>query len=237
MTSARKNAFTLFELLVTMSIITIIAAGGYLTLARSTSDRSLERAADTLHSLVRIARTQAITNGVHSRLIINNDPSDKESYLRRIGVMIEDTTTSGYWTAVDRGTYLPEGVYVVPQAGEVSFPADWPATGRRSVYQVTNQTGDGPALYNFDYPLKEKVAETEDGKPEWLCIQFAPNGRLSSAKWGGGDSIPEANRLIIAKGSWGSDKISLMSSNDFIGVAFKKSGGSYQTEELILLDD
>ncbi|MBC2605383.1 pilus assembly FimT family protein [Pelagicoccus albus] len=229
-----KSGFTLFELLVTLTVITVIAAAGFLSIARGTDERSLEKAADMLHSMVRIARTQAITNGVHSRLIISLDQSDASSYLRKVGVVIE-ASDQGYWKAVERGVVLPEGVYVVPQSGSVSFTSDWPATGRRSIYRKTNTESDDSAIYDYEYPLQDEVSE--DSGTSWLCIQFSPNGRLSSAEWGGGGLVPVSNQLVLAKGNWDGSKVAFRSAADFIAIAFKQSGSSYQTQETELVDD
>ncbi|MBD5779709.1 prepilin-type N-terminal cleavage/methylation domain-containing protein [Pelagicoccus sp. NFK12] len=233
-----KAAFTLFELLVTMAVISVLAGIGFYSIARGTEDRALEKGADILHSMVRVARTQAITNGVHSRLIINADPNDPESYLRRIGVVIEDPE-SGYVKAVDRGALLPEGIYLVPQGEGVQFPSGWPETGRRSVYRKANgDTTDDTAVYAFDYPLKDRIPENTAGKPDWICIQFAPNGRLSTVNWGGGGGlVPLSNQLVLANGRMVSGNLSVTNVNDYIGIAFKRNGSSYQTREADLVDD
>lgn len=231
------KAFTLFEILIVLTVMAVIAGTTFLTLAKSTDDRALERGAEMLHSMVRVARTQAIMNGVHARLIVNLDTSDEASYLRRIGVMVE-AADSGDWLAVDRGVSLPKGVYLVPQSGSVSFPANWPETGRRSVYRVTNSDTDNSAVYNFEYPLKEAVSETTNDAPDWLCIQFSPNGRLSTANWGGGGGlVPLSNQLVVANGSWEGEDIAFRSASEFVGIAFKSNGASYQTKETELVDD
>ncbi|MDQ8187566.1 prepilin-type N-terminal cleavage/methylation domain-containing protein [Pelagicoccus sp. SDUM812002] len=237
MKSRGLSAFTLFELLITMAVISLLVSIGFYTIARGNEDRALDKGADILHSMVRVARTQAITNGVHARLIINADTDSPESYLRRIGVVIENTNKNE-WIAIDRGAYLPEGIFVVPQGNEVTLPEGWPESGRRSVYKKTNYDSDGLAVYSFDYPLADPVNESQESEPNWICIQFAPNGRLSEGNWGGGSNSPPLNnQLVLAKGGRNGDGVVIADANDYIGIAFKLNGSSYQTRERSLIDE
>lgn len=240
MKELRKSGFTLFELLITMSVISIVAGAGFYTIARSTNDRALEKAANSLHSMVRIARTQAITSGVHSRLIINADSSDPESYLRRIGVVLEgsesisvDDEDLDSVLAVERGVLLPEGVYVVPQSGNVVLPDGLP----RSIYKKKNtDPANDTAVYRFDYPLAEPVPVVASGEPEWICIQFSPNGRLSSCEHGGGGLVPRSNQLILSKGQLVGDDVVFGAEDEFVGIAFKLSGSSFSSSEIDLFE-
>lgn len=235
-----KSGFTLFELLITMSVISIVVGAGFYTIAKSTNDRALDRAANSVHSLVRVARTQAITSGVHARLIVNADPSDPDSYLRRIGVVLEgsasitvDEDELDSVLAVERGVLLPEGIYVVPQSGKVVLPDGMP----RSIYKKkNNDPSDDTAVYRFDYPLAEPVPIVESGKPDWICIQFSPNGRLSSCEHGGGGLVPRSNQLIITKGQLVGENVVFEEGNPFVGIAFKLSGASYSSSEIDLFE-
>ncbi|MBK1876533.1 hypothetical protein [Pelagicoccus mobilis] len=234
---SRQSGFTLFEILVLLTVMVVIAGISFLSLAQTNEDRSLEKAADILHAMVRVARTEAITRGVHSRLIVNLDTNDEDRYLRRLGVIVEDDT-SGQWVAVDRGMSLPGGVFVVPQSGSIVLPGGWPDSGRRSVYRVTNTDSDGSSVRTFEYPLKASVGESTSSAPSWMCIQFSPNGRLSTGNWGGGGGlVPLSNQLVIANGSWEGGKVAFLSARDFVGIAFKSNGSSYQTRETELVDD
>lgn len=233
-----KNGFTLLELLVVIGAIVILAAAGFMSLRGMKSNLAVDRAADMLHSMVRVARTQAITNGVHSRLIVSLDSDDPGSYLRRVGVVIEDLDTTNGWIAVERGVLLPEGVHVVPQAGDIEFSDTWPESGRRSIYKVKQTDSEqGNAVYGLEYPLKESVVEGSEGSVSWICVQFAPNGRLSTCEWGGGGGIPpSSNRLLLARSSWQNGKVLFLNPEDAVGIKFKLSGSSYETEEEALLD-
>ncbi len=232
-----RSGFTLFELLVTLSVISMVLGIGFYSIARGTDDRALEKGADILHSMVRVARTQAITNGVHARLIINADVNDPDSYLRRIGVVIEDEEEK-YWIAVDRGASLPKGVFLVPQGNNIDLPEGWPEAGRRSIYKKQDVSDKDSAIYKFEYPLKKKVLEDDpDSIRKWICIQFAPNGRLSSCDWGGGYISPSNNQLVIAKGLLSDGGMTVVDKDAFIGIAFKQNGSSYETKESKVIDE
>ncbi len=210
-----------------MAVISIVVGAGFYTIARSTKDRALEKGVDTLHAMIRIARTQAIMNGVHARFIINADASDPESYLRRIGVVIEGETNNTL-IAKDRGAILPEGVFVVPSGGFDEVPNGLP----RSIYWNTNKgEGDGSAVYSFEYPLADPVPITSEGDAKWICIQFAPNGRLASSLWQGSGLVPRSNQLVVSKGQFNDGKVKFLSPIEFLGIAFKLSGSSYTSNE------
>lgn len=235
-----KAGFTLIELLVTLAVISTLVGVGFYSIARGTNERALERGADVLHSMIRVARTQAITNGVHARLIINADASDPESYLRRIGVVLEgdgevtiDESTHDTVQAVERGALLPEGIYIVPQGSDALVRSGFP----RSIYrQVNGDTLDDTAVYSFEYPMKEAVPVNVSGTPDWICIQFAPNGRLSSATPGGGGLVPRSNQLILARGHWSGGKVDFRNAERFLGIAFKLSGASFASEDSALFE-
>lgn len=225
---SRNKAFTLFEILVVLLVMVVIAGMAYLSLAKSSGDRALERGAEMLHSMVRVARTQAIMNGTYARLIINADSGDPEAYLRKVGVMIRDDQKDDFWYAVERGGFLPEGVFLVPQSGSVELPAGLP----KSIYKSDN--GDSAldtAVFDYQYPLKASVSEKVESDPDWICIQFAPNGRLSSISYHGGGLVPLSNQLILAKGNWAGDTVVFSEAERFVGIAFKRSGSTYRSEE------
>lgn len=235
-----QAGFTLFELLITMAVISTLVGVGFFAITRGSDDRALERGADMLHSMVRVARTQAITNGVHARLIINADKSDPESYLRRIGVVLEgdervtiEEDTYDTVLAVERGALLPEGVHIVPQDSDALVQSGFP----RSIYRKkNNDASDDTAVYGFKYPMKEPVPVGVSGTSEWICIQFAPNGRLSSATPGGRALVPRSNRLILARGQWSSGKLDFQGAERFLSIAFKLSGASFASEDSALFE-
>lgn len=224
----RKQGFTLFEILVTMLVMIAIAGTAYFSLVRSTGSRSLERGAEVLHSMLRVARTQAIMNGTYARVIINADSLDEGAYLRKVGVMIRDDKNPNFWYAVERGETLPEGVYLVPQSGSVILPAGLP----RSIYKRKNDdTTKDTAVFDYKYPLKDSVSDQVEADPDWICIQFAPNGRLSSIEYSGGGLVPLSNQLIVAKGSRVGGSIAFSDDVDYIGIAFKRGGSTYRSRE------
>src|SRR5690606_38032246 len=120
-------------------------------LSRGSELRALDNGIGLIRDMARVARAQAILNGQPARLIINYDETDSERFLRYVGIVarvaveqvVDDegnVTSVGTWQAVDRGAYLPQGVYVVPQTTTktVDFAANWP-TERASRYKANDK--------------------------------------------------------------------------------------------------
>lgn len=224
----RVKAFTLFEILVVLLVMVVIAGMTYLSLAKSSNDRALEKGAEMMHSMVRIARTQAIMNGTYARVIINADSGDSEGYLRKMGVMVRDDENDNFWYAVERGGFLPEGVFVVPQSGEIELPSGMP----RSIYKRENDdASQDTAVFDYQYPLKASVSDSVESDPDWICIQFSPNGRLSSINYHGSGLVPLSNQLILAKGNRRDGTVVFLPDAQFMGIAFKRGGSSYRSGE------
>ncbi len=233
-----RRAFTLFELLIAMSMIAIIGGASYYALGRSSEESDIRRAANTLHAMIRVARAQAIMNSTYSRLIVNNDQTDSERYLRTIGVMIQDDSTTDYWKAIERSEQLPEGVYLVPQGSSptaASLSPDWPTDAGLSIYKTDVGAAHDTAVFKFDYPVVDPVDENTTDAPRWIAIQFAPNGRLSSARWGGGNDLPSNNQLVLGIASWVGGTLSFREPGKIVGLRFKPSGSSYLVEEATVL--
>ena len=110
-----KLAFTLFELVIVLSIIVILATMGLVGYQASVPPGAVNAARNELHGLLRFAREQAIVRGSNAMLIINYDKSESSKFLRYAGVIVEEEYQSGGWLAAHQGIYLPEGVYFVPQ--------------------------------------------------------------------------------------------------------------------------
>jgi len=231
------RGFTLIELLVVMLAIAVLVAGSWPSLGIFRESHSLERAAKMMRSMLQVARTQAITHGVHSRLLVNMDESDSEACLRWVGVMIEDLSVARGWKSVDQGVYLPEFARVVPQSGAADFSEQWPADGWRSVYKIRNSdSSDDSAVFALEYPLENTVEEGSDAGVPWMCFQFAPNGRLSAVIWQGGGLPPASARIVLASCRLRDGRVIFEDHQKTIAVMLKKDGSSFQTSEEDLLD-
>lgn len=230
--NSRKKigGFTLFELLITMSVIVLMAGILYTSIDFKRSSGNLDRGLEAVHSMVRVARSQALVNGVSCRMIINFDETDEENFLRKIGIMIKDDSAANKWKAVDRGMLLPEGVYVVPR-GKVDFADNWPADpDRKSVYKKENSdTVQYGSVFKYEYPLV--ISVPEDSGVDWIAIQFAPNGRLEVVEYDGGGLPPLSNQIVVGRARWVGALLSFTDFVDLKGVRFKRNGASFSIED------
>ena len=103
------SGFSLIEMLIVMSIIGVLLA---LSAPAWMSQQSvdLKGASLRLAALFDAGRSQAISLGEPVRILIHNDPSEPEFYLRRIDVVQrQDDEIS--WNSVLHPMLLPAGVY------------------------------------------------------------------------------------------------------------------------------
>ena len=237
-----STAFTLFELLVAMSVIAIIAAITFAKVDLRIFRDSPSAGIRTLSDLMRVARTQAILNAAPARLIINYDETDIDRFLRYAGVVVADTDENGFltgdWRAVDRGVYLPTGVYVVPNDGYaiglsgVSFSTTWASAdgGRReSRYDINNIDSDA-AVFRYEYPANDPVPEGSG--PRWIALQFGPDGRLQAATEDGSGNPPVANYLVVGLARYQADGLTFADGETVKGIGVKRSGALFSIEDV-----
>lgn len=172
---AKPSGFTLIELLVVVSLIAILAAGiGLAIVGAGRGDVGVgER---TLQGILISARTQAIIqqgnstfpidpapgNGASTLLLINNDPNDRENYLRQITVVHwgEDVDGDVGWLSATGTDTLPPGVYIDPALSR----------DLASGYSLTAMT------INLDTP--SAIAQDTGGSRPFFYIPFHGSGRL-----------------------------------------------------------
>lgn len=224
------RGFTLFELLTTMSVIVLMAGILYASIDLKSSSSSLDRGLEAVHSMVRVARSQAIVNGVSCRMIINFDNTDKDNFLRQIGIVIKDDSAMGMWKAVDRGVMLPEGVYVVPRS-KATFAGSWPVNpDRKSVYKKeSTDSVQGGAVFKYEYPLVASVPE--NAGVDWMAVQFAPNGRLEVIEYDGGGLPSLSNQIVVGRAQWVGSALTFTDFEDLKGVRFKLNGASFSVKD------
>lgn len=107
------SGFTLIEMLVVISIITIMLSAGAIGLKNLSQTGGVSAAVPIAESIFAQARQSAIGKGAKARVLINSDVSDQEKYLRYMLVAYEWEDESGdtRWVTESRGTYLPQGVF------------------------------------------------------------------------------------------------------------------------------
>lgn len=167
-----RAAFTLMELMVVISIITIFAGViGYGFLRGSGSATvGLQASQSIVVGLLTQARSQAVLTGREAALLVNNNPNNPTRYRRFLCVVVRDAANN--WQAVDTGVYLPNGVYVVPRTALTTADVesgDWSAVDS-SALQLTEGA----------LAIEAAVANTEP----WIGIGFTPRGTTTSGSGG-----------------------------------------------------
>lgn len=143
----QARAYTLIELLVVIGVISI--AFSVLFVGFGSGDGAkLGSAQRTLSGLVKAARAQAILKNAQVRLIIHNDPAEPDKFRRFVGLIYDDDPSAARdWIALDKGIYLPKGIYfdaVASAANSGLNGASWSAannTMRIDFPRLTGQNG------------------------------------------------------------------------------------------------
>jgi prepilin-type N-terminal cleavage/methylation domain-containing protein len=110
-----RGGFTLVELLVVMTIISILLAVGAASV-RNISTGGVSTAAAQSEAIFNEARAIAIGSGRLSRVLIDIDDADSETYLRRIALAAQAMDENGLpvpdqWELTGGVLLLPRGVY------------------------------------------------------------------------------------------------------------------------------
>lgn len=105
--------FSLIEMLVVISIITVMLSAGAIGLKNLSETGGVSSAVPTTESVFSYARELAIGKGSSARILINADEGDFEKYLRYMVVayQAEDEDGNVKWIVTARGSTLPKGVY------------------------------------------------------------------------------------------------------------------------------
>lgn len=215
-----RAAFTLLELVVTLSVIAILATLTMVSLSRSGEIRAVDSGIGMIRDMARAARAQAILAGQPARLLINYDEADPDRFLRYLGIVVRDKEDATKWQAVDRGAYLPQGVYFVPESSpQVDVAADWPSKSR---YNATN----GQGIVHLRYPIAEAEGEIASA-PKWIVYGYAPNGSLD-------DVFGAAPLIVVGRAETTSGRVSFSDPNALGAVLFKRSGATLSVDKLDL---
>ncbi|MFZ4778564.1 MAG: pilus assembly FimT family protein [Terrimicrobiaceae bacterium] len=113
------RAFSLLELLVTISIIAILSAAGATILGSGLRKPSLSVAGNKMAGMVENAQQKAITQNTATAVIVVTKPGYALSY-RLMTVLVLDAQTDT-WKQTSPWELLPEGVLVDPDPAKSSF--------------------------------------------------------------------------------------------------------------------
>ena len=236
------RAFTLFELMIVLSIIVILATMGLIGYQAAVPPGAVNAARNELHGLLRFAREQAIVRGSGAMLIMNYDNTDRAKFLRYAGVVVEEEYQSGNWLAAHSGIYLPEGVYFVPQTVDAltdgfGFDALWPADlEAKSVYNCTN-AGSGLAIGGVQYPVSQSVVfdSSDPDEVNWIGFQFGPDGRIEKADFSAcsvGTGY-QNKQLVLGLAEYDAvDVLQFERSEAAVGIVVRLNGVSYAFDDL-----
>ena len=151
----RAPAFTLVEMIVVMTIITILLTVGALGLKNLTKASGVSAGVPVAEATFAEARAIAIGKGTRARVMIDADQTDDERYLRYLVIAYFDEDTSR-WVTESQGSFLPKSVYYSQTYSKVSHSsgglADFSNLATLDIYASTTQLNrneklSGPYFY------------------------------------------------------------------------------------------
>lgn len=150
------------ELLAVIGIISIMAVMIGVALSGGGQAVALGNGQRVAASIFQSARSVAVLRQTQTRVIIYADQgssTDPRKFLRYMGVVYEEPLGSDNWVPVNTGTYLPEGVFFIPETIPSGLDASEAGGSlmRSSVndtfsvsFPTTGQTADAFYYYQFD---------------------------------------------------------------------------------------
>ena len=179
--TSKRSAFSLVELLAVIAIMAILGGLVISVMGGVGKSQSLDSATRALNTAFQSARNTALMKGVTTRVIINNDPTDRDRYLNFAGIIykdkeIDDETgeeamSENTWLALNEGVALPRGNYVY--TADVSKEG-LEATTEGYVTLSEKIKDESGGTMSIVYPsLKPK--EGGDGT-QWLYFEFTNEG-------------------------------------------------------------
>lgn len=145
--------FTLIEVLVVVTIISILITAGVAGLGNLSGGKGTGTAIATCESLFEEARTIAVSKRTTARVMIDVDNPDDDNYLRRVVIAYQDPTAADPkpWKIDSRGYVMPGGTY---------FSKDYSLLADRTEIKTETLSGsDIPSSYQKEYAYYEFNAE------------------------------------------------------------------------------
>ena len=183
----QSKGYTLIELLVVIGLMTI-AFSFVVVNTMNNQGVSLKSSQRILSAVAQGAKGQAIMKQSPARLIIYADQGkdrDDNKYLRFFGIVTQDPSNPRRWIAGTEGTYLPKGVYFMPELSQM-------ANGRNT------RIGK---MY-LEYPRIQPKANDINNGEEYYYYEFNANGTMAAKfvnAWlifGAGTLQPKNNRQL-----------------------------------------
>ncbi|MFL2825702.1 MAG: pilus assembly FimT family protein [Opitutales bacterium] len=205
------KGYTLIELLVVLALMTI-AFSFVIVNTMNNDGMSLKSSQRILSAVAQGAKGQAIMKQSSARLIIYADQSegsDANKYLRYVGIVTQDPSNPRKWIAGTDGTYLPKGIYFMPELS-----------------QIANGRGKRIGKMYLEYPRIQSQFNDRRSGEEYYYYEFNANGTMGANfvnAWlifGVGDLIPKGNRQLDV--SFDNPSNELLKS----GLIFRKVGST-----------
>lgn len=159
-------AFTLVELLVVITIITVLLTIGAVGLKNMSKSGGIGAALPVAEAIFAEAKAQAVGSGNKSRFLVCSDASNQERYLRYmlIATLQEDSGGNEKWVVSSKGSYLPQGVFFSQVYSKLDH---------------SNDTGDIPSLPAADQDLYggvESASKNDNFSGEYFYYEFNGEG-------------------------------------------------------------
>lgn len=117
--SASRRAFTLVEVMVVVAIVALLLAIAGTMLGRNDTGTATRSAARDLRLVVESAQARALSSGNEVAVLVANDSSDPDRFLRFVLVVeradVSANGTGGTWQALGNGIFLPASAFYYPQ--------------------------------------------------------------------------------------------------------------------------
>lgn len=202
----RAAAFTLVEMLVVITIITILLTVGALGLKNLSKGSGVSAGLPVAEAVFAEARAIAIGRGTKARVLVHaennrNDEVHRERYLKYMAVAYEelddDGNPTGNWKIASRGSSLPDSVYFVRSLSEEKnaptlnkMTITLPGNSSTSCYfyefnsegMITNPTISGNSVPRFVI----RVGSLPPGQDEPVAASEAQNNMGGFVIWRSG---------------------------------------------------
>ncbi|WOO43386.1 prepilin-type N-terminal cleavage/methylation domain-containing protein [Rubellicoccus peritrichatus] len=203
-----RRGFSMVELLAVIAIISVMAVLIGVALGGGNESVALGNAQRIASSIFQSARSVAVLKQTPTRVIIygdNGSQTDPSKFLRYIGVVYDDPDTAAVdWVGVNAGTYLPEGVYFMPDSRPSSLVD---ATGGN---MQSSNFNNSSSTDNISFPVRSGAAEN------FYYYEFDSNGMSENP---GGTFVIHSGRKS------GEDEVTVDNEFAVAGFAIRRIGG------------
>jgi len=154
--SCRKalSGFSLIEILIVILIISILMTAAVMGLKNLSAGKGTSSGISSCESLFNEARTIAISKRCNSRLMVDVDDVDSDTYLRRVVIAHQKINDDGTvdpnsWVLANRAYFIPAGTFYSREYSKLEDGADIPEESMSGDNFSTRYAGNY-AYYEFN---------------------------------------------------------------------------------------